>query len=98
MWKLDPTFPKPESGTGDRRFWPLVEEWLRQHHGVGATTIIPVAEGRENFNDLHERRARKASKTKRPRNAGPRLSPAEGRMGSAVVTALRPRGARALSK
>ena len=97
MWKLDPTFPQPEPGTGGRRFWPLVEEWLRQHHGVGATTIIPVAEGRENFDGLHERR-RKAGKAKGPRNAGPRLAPADGRMDCAVVTPFRPGGARALSK
>ncbi len=97
MWKLNPTFPKPEPGTGGRRFWPLVEEWLHQHHGVGATTIIPAAEGRENFDGLHERR-RKAGKAKRPGNPGHGLAPAEGRMDGAVVTALRPRGARALSK
>jgi hypothetical protein len=98
MWKLDPTFPQPEPGTGGRRFWPLVEEWLRQHHGVGATTIVPVAEGRENFDGFRERRARKAGKAKGPRNAGPRLAPADGRMDCAVVTPFRPSGARALSK
>src|SRR5258706_2873188 len=54
MWKLDPTFPQPEPGTGGRRFWPLVEEWLRQHHGVCATTIVPVAEGWDNFDRFRE--------------------------------------------
>jgi len=94
MWELDPTFPKPEPGTGGRWFYPLVEKWLRAHLGVDTTGIIPVTDGKENFDGLRERRARKASKAKGPGNAGPQISPTEGRVGSAVVTTLRPGGAR----
>jgi len=96
MWEADPTFPKPEPGTGGRRFVPSVEKWLRAHFGVDAAGIIPVTDGEENFDGLRERR-RKAGKAKESGNAGARLSQAEGRMESAVVTTLRPGGAR-LSK
>jgi hypothetical protein len=94
MWEADPTFPKPEPGTGGRYCLQLIEKWLRVHLGVDTTEIIPVSDGKENFHGLRERRARKAAKTKGPGNAGPQIPPAEGRMGSAVVTPLRPSGAR----
>lgn len=74
--KLDPTFPKPEPGTGGRRFWPLVEQWLRQHHGLGEAGVITEADGRENFNGWRQRRSgRKAGKAKRPSGTGASLSP-----------------------
>ena len=97
MWKADPTFPKPEPGTGGRWFYPLVQKWLRVHLGVDTADIIPPTDGKENFDGLRERRARKADKAKRPGNTGPRLAPAQGRMDCAVVTAFRP-GAARLSK
>jgi hypothetical protein len=98
MWKLDPTFPKPEPGTGGRRFWPSIEKWMGQHHGLDTTAIIPVADGRENFDAWRQqRKTRKAGKAKEPGDAGSCLSPAEGRMDSAVVTPFRP-GAARLSK
>ncbi len=96
--KLDPTFPKPEPGTGGRRFWPLVEQWLRQHHGLGEAGVITEADGRENFNGWRQRRSgRKAGKAKRPSGTGASLSPTPRGVESSVVTPLRPGGAR-LSK
>jgi hypothetical protein len=92
MWKLDPTFPKPEPGTGGRRFWPEVERWLRRHHGIDAVgTISDRDGGRENFNDWREqRKARKASKAKGIGNARAGVSPSQVELGSAVVTPFRP--------
>jgi hypothetical protein len=95
MWQLDPTFPKPEPVTANRRFWPLVEKWLRQHHGVDTTGIIPVPDGRENFDAWRERRkAGKASKAKGPGDARPGLPPAPVRMAPNVVATIGPGGKR----
>jgi hypothetical protein len=92
MWKFDPTFPKPEPGTGGRRFWLEVERWLRRHHGIDTVGTIPDSDGgRENFNGWREqRKTRKASKAKRTGNAGAGISSAQVELGSAVVTPFRP--------
>jgi hypothetical protein len=97
MWKLDPSFPKPEPGTAGRRFWPVVVKWLRAHHGLDATGITSVADGKENFDAWRERKARKAGKAKGLGDSRPGLSPAQGRMDPTVVTPFRPGVAR-LSK
>jgi hypothetical protein len=95
MWEADPTFPKPEPGTGGRRFWPAVEQWLRQHHGLDMTGIIPVADGRENFDEWRKgRKARKAGKAKGPGDAGPGLPSTPVRVATNVVATIGPRGKR----
>jgi len=98
MWKLDPTFPKPEPATGGRRFFPSVVQWLRQRHGLDTTGTIPVADGRENFDAWREqRKARKAGKAKGSGDAGPGVSPAPVRMAPNVVATIGP-GSKRLSK
>jgi hypothetical protein len=91
IWKLDPTFPKPEPETNGRRFWPSVEKWVRQHHGLDTTGIAPVADGRENFDAWREqRKTRKAAKAKERGDAGPGLPSAPVRMAPNVVATIGP--------
>jgi|SRR5215831_1499752 len=95
MWKLDPTFPKPEPATGGRRFWPLVERWLRQQHGVDAAGMSTVTSGMENFDGWREqRKARKAGKAKRAADAGRELPRPPIGVAPNVVAAIGPGGKR----
>jgi hypothetical protein len=76
MWKMNPSFPKDEPGSGGRRWFSAVVRWLQHYHGVeGGGWWSSAGDTRDQTNFDEWRAGRKARRSKLSKGPGLDLPP-----------------------